>query len=466
MTKPALICLIVLLFATACGLPEGIQRGRPTPTPPPFATATPGGRISVPLSETETAPRAPTASGQAIPAAATATAISATVSAATAIAARPIAVPDFLSGECPAPGGPALPPAPTNFATYPEVIGRFLTAGGATTLLEAALRQWGALELGGVVQADTDLTGDRVPEVVITVYDPVTAVPNATPAGVLLVYGCTERAYRLLYSTPFSPDAALPTLLRVGDMNGDQRGELVYSQVVCAVGACTRRVQILGWNAALGQFLPLNDVPIEGPYARFAIGDPDGDGILELAVLNSPPADALNGPPRNTTVYWDWDGQNYLAALVVVAPPIYRIHVLHDADRAFDNGDLTAAIRGYDRVRDDPALLGWTDANEPITLRAFAGLRKLYAQIANNQRTRAEATLQTLVAENPPGTSGESYAAIGTAFMENYRRTRNRVRACAAALPTVQSRPDALIALNGYGMANRTYSQQDLCPFR
>ena len=49
------------------------------------------------------------------------------------------------------------------------MIGRYLSAGGSATVLEATLRNWGAItDQGGVVQADTDMTGDGVLEVIVT----------------------------------------------------------------------------------------------------------------------------------------------------------------------------------------------------------------------------------------------------------------------------------------------------------
>ncbi|MCS6871054.1 MAG: hypothetical protein RML95_13095 [Anaerolineae bacterium] len=465
--KIALVCIVTLSAAcSSIGDLIGQRPLRPTPTLAPFATATIGGRISVPLSNGTPSPPAErtTQLGQIVAPAATATAIAATVSAATAAAQVPFVPPQFVTGECPQRGNPPPPRPPTSFSQYPEVISLYLSAGGATTVLEAALRAWGAVREGAVVQSDTDLTGNGAPEIIVTAYDPSRFQAGKPSAGQLLVFGCVQRAYRLLYSTIYSPESMLPILHRVGDMNGDARAELVYSQQLCAASGCLTRAQILSWSDMLGQFRPLNPLPIDATNGRIGIGDPDGDGVLELFVTYNPPLDFNAAPPRRSIVYWDWDGVNYTQALIALEPAVYRIHLLHDADQLFSAQNWRDAIRLYDRVRDDPSLLSWSVLNEATMLRAFATLRKAYAQLAADQRRNALTTFELLIAENPPATPAEGYALIGRVFLETLNRTRDRARACVAARNIAQARPETLSALNSYGTA-RIYTLEDLCPF-
>ena len=447
----------------------GQRQVRPTPTLPPFATATPGGRISVmldlPGGDASGAGRA-TPVGQLVAPAATATALSATVQAATATAAATPQIPLFTLSECPAIAAPPPPARPASFIQYPETIGRYLSAGGPTTLLESLLRSWGAIQEGAVVQADTDLSGDGVPEVIVTLYDPGLYQPGQPSPGVLLVYGCAQGGYRLFYSTVYGPGTIIPELRRVGDMNGDVRAELAYSQRTCQAGRCTQTMHILSWSATLGAFSPLNDAPMNATSGRVTIADLDGDGVLEVAIAFNPGLDMSAGPQRRTTDIWDWDGESYRLAVIEAEAPIYRIHAVHDADMLLEQGEWRAAIRMYDRVRDDPALLPWTAPNEALVLRAYAGYRKVLASIGLGRPADANAARDALLAENPPGMPGEVYAALARTFLESYARQRNTARACTAVLSAANARPDALITLNSYGYANRVYTFEDLCPFR
>jgi hypothetical protein len=473
--KAALIALIMLCGASvACsGLDDviGQRPAKPTPTPPAFVTATPGGRISVWL-VTPTGyapgPGSPTATpyGEVVAPAATATALSATVQAATAIAATTPKAPLYQPGsECPVMGVPPPPVRPTIFSQYPETIGRYLSAGGSPALLESSLREWGAINEGAVVQADTDLTGDGTPDIIVALYDPDLFQPGKPSPGQLLVYGCAQGGYKLLFSTVYGPNTMIPELRRVGDMNGDLRAELAFTQKTCDAGKCSQVMQIYEWSGALGMFQPLNDVPINATDAKVLIADLDGDGILEVAISFNPPLDLTAGPPRKTTSIWDWNGVNYVLAVVQVEAPVYRIHMLYDADYLFGQEEWRSAIKDYDRVRDDATLQPWSVPNEPVILRAYATYKKMLAQIANGQRSSANTTFDGLKTENPPGSPGEGYVTVAQAFMDNYNKTRNRAKACAAVLSAVAARPDTLTPLNSYGANNRTYTPADLCPF-
>ncbi len=342
----------------------------------------------------------------------------------------------------------------------------YLSAGGPPTILEASLRSWGAIFEGAAVQADTDLTGDGIPEILVTLYDPTYYKPGTPSPGQLLIYGCSQKGYRLLYYTPYSPSTIIPELKRVGDMNGDTRAELAYTQRLCNGGQCTQVMQILSWNATLGGFTPLNDVPINATNGKVIIADLDKDGILEVQISFDPTPDPAAGPPRRTSDIWDWNGVNYLLALTQTEPPVYRVHALYDGDLHFSQGDWKGAVKLYDRVRDDGKLQPWTLVpNEDPVLRAYATYKKVLAFISAKVPRSADDSLTILQSENPAGMPGEVFATLGQTFMDNYKQTRDRKKACAATLATAATRPDALSTLNSYGTANRTYTLSDLCPF-
>jgi hypothetical protein len=467
-----LVALVVSSLACG-GLGDviGQRRTGPTPTVALFSTATPGGRISgllvTPTGQPDDPSKpTPTGFGQVIGPAATATAAYATMSAATATAGATLVGPIFQPSDCPEVAGPPPPPKPATFTQYPEAIGLYLSAGGPPAILEATLRSWGALADIAVVQSDTDLTGDGIKEIIFDLYDPALYKPGVPSPGQLLVYGCSQKGYRLLFSTAYSPSTLLPVLRRVGDMNNDTRAELAYSQTTCSGTQCSTIMNIMSWNATIGAFKPLNDIPMNATNAKVVIADLDKDGVLEVSINFDPPGDQVSGPPRKYTDIWDWDGQNYVLALTQLEAPVYRVHALHDADYRFGQANWREAIRLYDRVRDDANLLPWNVPDEMTTLRAYATYKKMLAYVGNKQTRPADDTLATLQAENPAGTAGEGYAVIGQAFMDNYKQSRgDRKKACAAALTVAGTRPETLAALNSYGTSNRTYALPDLCPF-
>jgi hypothetical protein len=357
-------------------------------------------------------------------------------------------------------------PRPDTFAEFPTAIGTYLSDGGPTAVLESELRNWGAItDQGGVVQADTDITGDGIPEIIVNLFNPFLYNPELVlNPGQLLVYGCDSGGYRLLYQTPSSAGLALPVLHRVGDMNGDVKAELVFDIQSCSPSACQREGFVLTWNPITGVFEPLNNAPIFAENGRVGVVDIDSDGILELTASSNPTSDIASGPRRSVIDIWDWTGKNYVLAARQEDDARYRIHVLHDADALLRQQTWQSAIAQYRDIRDNGAYLSWTIPGEQQILRAFATYRlvTLYARLRDG---RAETMLNNIVAENPEGTPGSVYAAMAQAFMDSFRSSNDVTAACQAAISVANTRPDALANLNAYGYANPAYSVTDLCPF-
>ena len=459
----------------ACGPVTDVigDRNPPTPTSKPFTTATPGGHLSVWLVTPTGAfsgPATPTpvgvAGGNPVGPNATATALIATIQAATQTAAAPAPAPYYQPNECPAPGSPAPPPPPADFNQYGEVIGRFLSAGGSSTVLEAALRNWGAItDRGGVVQADTDLTGDGVREVIVTLFNPQTYNPDALlNAGQLFVYGCDGGGYRLLTMTSYNANVGIPELVRVGDMTTDAKNELVFFTETCSSASCIKDAKILSWNSILGAFEELNNGQIIAINGRIGIADVDGDGVLELTAQINPPGTATGGPANSVIDTWDWNGSDYLLAQREDTGAHYRIHAVYAADDLLRDGQLRPAILAYDALRRDNTLQAWSlAAGDREALRAYAAYRIVitYARLGN---ARAEDWINVLLSENPAGSTGYPFAAMGSTFMDNYRATGDSHAACAQAMSTGAS-SGALSLLNRYGFNNRSYTLADLCPF-
>jgi hypothetical protein len=462
-------CLTLLLLGCDLVNERITAPAQPSATPIPFSTATPGGMVSVWINaptESANATSIANPQGEVLGPIATATAAQQRILSATQTAAAPTPQPVFQPSDCPAPRGVSAPPTPTDFAQYAAVISVYLSNGGAPSVLESTLRQWGAITAqGGVVQADTDLTGDKLPEVLVSLFNPFTYNPEALlNSGQLMIFGCDAQAYRLLYTSNYNPGIALPVLHRVGDMNGDGKAEIVYDTQSCTTSYCAREGAILSWNPTFGAFEPLNNQQLLAVNGRLGVADVDSDGILEVSITSFTPTSANSGPTRGSIDVWDWTGQNYVLAVRTPDESRYRIHRLYDADAELTAGNRRSALRGYFEVRDDPDLLAWTTPNESAWLRAFANYRILITY-ARNGDERSEEILAALAAENPEGSPAATLAAMGQAFMEVYRSGAGVGAACQSALGVASTRPDVLGFLNSYGVANRTYSLADLCPF-
>ncbi|MBN1678868.1 MAG: hypothetical protein JW966_01165 [Anaerolineae bacterium] len=472
-----LLAVGVGLAISGCGPVSDVlgERKQPTPTRQPFTTATPGGHLSVwlvaPTGQASGLEGALTPSpsgvtvGNPVGPAATATAVKATIEAATQTAAAPLVMPYYQPDECPETRPMASPPRPADFTEYPIVLGSFLSSGGAPAVVEATLRNWGAItDVGGVVQADTDITGNGVLEVIITLFNPAVYNPDALlNAGQLFVYGCDSGGYRLLYQTAYNPGIALPVLLRVGDMNADVRNELVFFTETCTTSSCYREAKILTWNAVVGAFEELNNGQIVAINGRFGIVDIDADGVLELTADIDESAGS-SGPGRVVRDTWDWTGLDYVLAVREQEGARYMIHAVYDADDRLRAGDWGGALEAYDQLRKTSNLQLWGVSGEYEALRAYVAFRIMTVH-ASRANARAEDWLAVLQSENPEGSAGYPFTQMAVAFMNNYRATGDARAACAEAKATGRTLPDLLRVLNSYGGQNRTYTLDDLCTF-
>ncbi len=452
LTRPRyfLLLLFGLVFAalTGCGSsgPSSIEATLPPVTPP---TVTPGGMILMWL-PTE-GPR-PTPTPEAL-----------------------LTTPNYLltalpAGEdlveCPPPDNPFPPDTPASYNLYAATINDFLSSGGSIAALASILRGWEAVgDEVGLVTDSYDLTGDGVYEIMVIVADPFNAGISPQP-GQLLVYGCFEQNYHLLYSSDYGPGFGLPTILHVGDMNADASPELVLFQQRCQGNSCVQTAQVLSWSAPNDGFITLNVDTVGSPDGRFAIQDLDGDGVLELMITGGGTSTNVSaGPPRSSTTIWDWNGLNYVRAVTRLDPPIYRIHVVHDADRALEQGDTETALALYQDALDNPRLGSWQVPNEPLMLRAYVQYRMITAYAYLERDGAALDVHSTLMAENTPSLPSFAYAALGDAFWRAFQSSHNMHTGCLAAAEVAAVYPQVALFLNSYGPANRTYQIPDLCPF-
>lgn len=445
-THLTLLMLVSLLLLAGCDggpLPVAVTE---LPVTPP--TVTPGG-IAVMVLPTP-APETPTPTGV----------DASMITPAYLLTALPASV------ECPVPANAEPPAAPATFNLYATAINQYLSQGATIPALAELLAAWSVNDEADATVSDAyDLTGDGVFDVIVVIRDPFNADIAPAP-GQMLVYGCNQGDYRLLYASDYGPGFGVPAVLYVGDMNANSGPELVYFQERCQSGACVKAAQVLSWSAPNDGFIALNVDTVGSADGRFSIADLDGDNVQEIVIQGGGISTDVNaGPPRSSTTIWDWNGMNYVRALTRLDAPLYRIHLVHDADAALQSGDTGEALRLYQEALDNPRLGSWQVPNEPVMLRAYV-LFKLIVGYAFADEDRAALDAHTvLMAENPAGSPGYAYAQVGDAFWQTFQSTRNMHSGCIAAADAVSRNPQAVLFLNGYGPANRNYQIPDICPF-
>jgi len=440
------LALLALLVAAACSGAPPVSEQPLAVTPP---TVTPGGMILMAFPTPTPVTPTPPPAAQELPAGYVLTAVAGSQTA-----------------VCPRPANPHPPAAPATYNLYGTAINQFLSAGGTIAALNALLTEWGAVdETAGLVSDAYDLTGDGVYEALIILADPFNAGIAPRP-GQLMVFGCHQEDYRLLYASEYGPGFGIPTLLYVGDMNANGGPEMVYSQQRCESGSCVQAAQVLSWSAPNDGFIALNVDTVGSADGRFSIADLDDDRVQEIMIQGGGISSAMSaGPPRSSTTVWDWNGLNYVRALTRLDPPLYRIHVIHDADRALESGDGEEAIRLYREALDNPRLGTWQVPDEQFMLRGYAQFKLVVAYAYLEDDLAALDAHSALMAEHTPGLPSHVYALVGDAFWAAYQSTHNLHTACVAAATAASQNPQAVLFLNSYGPANRAYQVPDICTF-
>ncbi|NDJ60752.1 MAG: hypothetical protein GYB67_06480 [Chloroflexi bacterium] len=373
---------------------------------------------------------------------------------AVARANQPTPTPDYA--DCPSlDGDPPLVARPPGTAREMSIaITAFLSGGGSLAVLENTLRtRWNALGETGGIRGDVDLTGEGVPEIVVS---------YATPdqGGALVIFGCVNGDYRLNYQG--TPGGAIPVILQAGDLNFDGLPELLFTSEDCSADDCLYLTQMVTWSAARGRFINLLSGAISSQTIP-TVADVDNDRVSELRVELNNPGDADTGPLRTGTTLYDWNGLIYTRSVTELDPPRFRVQVLHQADRAFAAENFNEAIALYNFGLDDPALEPWR-ADEPEILRTYMRYRLLLAY-AFTEDQRLVTDFQTILRDYPDPLNAPVYVEMSTVFWNALQVTNNLNAACTEVRSVIARRPEALTLLNRYGSRSPVYTAADLCPF-
>lgn len=370
-----------------------------------------------------------------------------------ALANQPTATPNYAA--CPQIASPQFPEALPAGRDINGEIARFLSGGGSVGTLEGGLRNdWNVLGETGLIRSDVDMTGEGQPEIIIA-YD----APDG--GGSLVVLGCIEGRYTTRYE--FSPGGEIPRIIQLGDMNRDNRPDLLFSSRVCAEGnACNYQTQLITWRPDLGRMVSLLVGAIVSP-SEPAISDVDNDEVAEIAIQITDDGNAETGPQRTGVNVYDWNGSVYVLSIIQLDPPRYYIEVIHEADKAFAVQDMELAASLYNLVLNDSELRDWAE-NDAAVLRSYALFRLLLAYAYTEDERRLDVYQASQAAYIDPAAS-PIYANLVTVFWDALQVSNNLHSACQSVLDIIRIRPEAVDLLNRYGDRSPVYTPETICPF-
>lgn len=347
---------------------------------------------------------------------------------------------------------------------------------------------------------EQDFTGDGIPELLI--------VPNSS-----FIYSCQGGTYRVVFVGEMGyAGIPIPGEIRyVQDLNLDGVPEIVMR----IPNLSTNYYEILEWNGDqfinliaqpdfisryIGGGVKLGQIYMSGSGQacwRGCVRDQDGNGTLEFIVdggVHEGEVGSLagEGPWRVETLSYAWNGAGFVLDTTEIAAPQFRFQAIQDADEAALRGQFDKALALYQQAIFDEKLdwyseeryfwqnitLGETtptiplpspDPNEYPNLAAYAYYRIVLLDVQRGELQEAQATYGTLQQTYGGQALGRAYAALATAFFDDYLIAQDMGHACSKAIEyaTLHSEEILIYPGSGYhGWQSRIYRPEDICPFK
>lgn len=368
---------------------------------------------------------------------------------------------------CPPKAAPPLPARPPFYRDYATILADFLTVGGTAARLESALREWDAMPGGSSVQS-LDLTGDGVEEVVVPIVQPYDL--TEVLSGDVLIFMCDAGAYEVAYQASLvdvkDPDGKTFVIMKIEDVNDTGLLDLVYYTSTGYAEEGDKQIYVIEWNGT--------------KFSNRAFGLPQtansvftvSDGQIMIDIGGG--LTVGDGIGRDEKEIWLWHGDVYTFERTILGPPITLVHYLHDGDDALRKGSFEDAVRSYESaITDFNKISGLDLGPEPEeaeteeqkaieVVHAYARLKLMVVSAALGNQADASFHHDTLLLENPNGTSGYPFVPLGKAFWKSYVASSDPRAGCAALVAVAETDPGPASLLFA-GWNNREYEPIDLC---
>jgi hypothetical protein len=210
--------------------------------------------------------------------------------------------------------------------------------------------------------------------------------------NVFWVASSSDNGYLVMYT--FHPDMFLyeGDIYDLGDLNGDRLPDLLVASYEYGNG-CGEYMFIFGWRSTeYTNYSAHTDFCIE----TIKVGDKN-----ELVVTGSEGGWLGAGPARKMEQHFVQNTTEYVLSYSKKLTSNYRIHILSDAQEAYDAGNDTLAIQLWERAAHDPTLIDYPsmriEDDRPEIYQPAFSLYRLYAYyIAIDNETQAQQYLLEL----------------------------------------------------------------------
>ena len=396
--------------------------------------------------------------------------------------------------QCPAEGDPEIPDLASVGSIGEEDLEQiriFLSEGGSVEDLRGELAAFG--QDGILVQRD--LTGDGVPEVILT-------------HPILQILGCSGGSYQLLLQV-YPEDPTFPVLsVTIADLNGNTLPELVVETEFWGMHDYTLNVRVYEWDGE--DFVNRMASEIDHPLLELGrlywesgralmyngdlkLGDVDINGTIEL-VLRGGYAGGLAAkvsmPQLIEQHIWMWNGSEYTLVEIRYDEPVYKYQAASIGDLYSLIGNYDDAIATYQQAIFDSDLNVWNQ--QKIEAQYFGGDLDLFQNWDQQNYEQAErinmyARFRMLVVNYligndstvvtqydslqriaEGGSPGKMYAELARAFVESYQGEGSITQACRAAQQFAKLNEQEILwplGPSAYGEMWWGPDSEEICPF-
>jgi hypothetical protein len=387
---------------------------------------------------------------------------------------RPTLTPPPTSNfNCPELGAAIPLDQPENTAELREAIVGYLNSGGQWDSLADLFESWNF----GHEITHINMNGDDVLETVVH----INVVNNHENDIATWVFHCQSNQYQIIFQIRWGM-FRFHRYSIVDDLNSDGNFEIVMVGGF-AGSACDLEPTVLGWEGnGVVDYSP-DYLELElgcSPEDRVNLEDIDGDGVKELIVSGETVGHLDYAPPRGITQTFAVENQAFRLISTTYSATNVRIHVLDDAQRAFDERDFALAIELYDRAAHDDSLTNvssyyypdrfTSDPNFPEDnpneyQRAFALFRlaAIYRTLLDAQGVTS--TLAELAAAYPEGSPGSEFAVLAHLFIDLLDSDELPAQACQAVTEFIEANYPDLSSHFYWGANIAFYHDDDFCPF-
>lgn len=345
--------------------------------------------------------------------------------------------------------------------------------------IEAWLRSCGALsdERGGLLFHDLNQDGltDLIAAPAISGDD---GYGRDGAEGVFLILHQQDNGS---YQTAYDPkERGEPRILALGDANGDGQADLVWQRERCTT-YCLLHVEVITWDSVTGSYRSVlgndatiaegtalvdvarvNETPLPQIRRLWLTGGVSGMDEDGLAVAHTEIWYSVDGSPlrRYTWSYDRTDEASNCLGLRLIEANV----ALQAAGQRGDSSGYTTAIEMYEEILESPSLkpcsTQGTDPDEEMALlRGLANFRLVQALTLNDERSEADALLESLAEEQPES----RYVRAARAWLTAYYSVPNPVAACAAVMSVFLNSPELWQITEEFGDDHPALNVRQVC---